>query len=85
MEFIKRIFYIYCKECNNDIVEVPNCSGLCKQCNINTEKLQKPNNNLELLTKFMSECSNERKNELLTILLLKNNIIPKELKDSYSI
>ena len=90
MEFIKRMIYIYCKECNNDIVEVPNCSGLCKQCNIKNnerinekieEKINERNNEIQLLASFLGECSNEKKNELFAILMLNNGFKRKMQED----
>lgn len=81
MDYLKKIWYIQCKECNNDKVCNPNFDGLCLKCKEKNEKNRDKNIELCDIIKFLNECSNERRNELLASLLIHNNHYPIELKN----
>lgn len=78
MDLFRRAFYIYCKECNQDIVETPNLYGLCSACK---KTMLKPRYviTVEKITAFLHTCEDTRKNEILAQLLILNNCIPTEL------
>jgi hypothetical protein len=85
METLKRLLFIYCKDCNKNVVENPNFYGLCINCK--NDYVNKQNEKIEntklLIKNFIRDCDDNRKNELLEYFFYNYNYLPKELETAY--
>ena len=83
MDKVNRFFYIYCKDCKNDIVEYPNLYGLCSECKIKyfIKENERKKRNQKIVEAFYKNVDEEQKNKFLLTIFLEHNICHIDLKD----